>query len=109
MLSCIAAALVILIIVMLCNIPEEKPLPTEPSETTAAPTTETTVPETTAPVATEVTHSDLYISGVSVEESDSPITPPRTVPAAKIGQVCRNIMANIAKSARFSGFSTIAT
>ena len=46
-LSCIAAALVILIIVMLCNIPEEKPLPTEPSETTAAPTTETTVPETT--------------------------------------------------------------
>ena len=46
-LSCIAAALVILIVVMLCNLPDPEPVATEPTETTAAPTTETTVPETT--------------------------------------------------------------
>lgn len=60
-LSCIAVALVILIIVMLCNIPdpvEETPtVPTQttaaPTQTTAAPTTETTEAPTTVPQETE--------------------------------------------------------
>ena len=45
--SCIAAALLILVIVMICNIPEQEPAETTaPTETTRTPTTQTTVPET---------------------------------------------------------------